>query len=119
MNNSIALINTCAPLGSTEIKDSIDVAMIMGSYEQDVHLYFIGDGVYQLMANQQPDLLQVKDVFKTFAAFEFYDIEHLYVCEESLMARGLTETFHVDGVVVLSKAELKESIRQHNTCLRF
>jgi len=119
MSESIALINTSGPFGSTEIKDSIDIAMIMGSYEQDVHLYFIGDGVYQLVANQHPELLKVKDVFKTFAAFEFYDIEHLYVCEESLQARGLTEIFHVEGVQVLSKSALKESIHQHKTCLRF
>ena len=119
MTKSIAIINTTSPFGSSEIKDSIDVAMIMGSFEQDVHLYFIGDGVYQLVAEQDPTIIKVKDVFKTFAAFEFYDIEHLYVCQESLTARGLPNEFHTENVNVLSPQALKESIHQHQTCLRF
>ena len=119
MSESVAIINTSAPFGGSQIKDSLDVAMIMGSYEQDIHLYFVGDGVYQLVAMQNPEILSIKDVFKTFAAFEFYDIEHLYVCEKSLRERGLSTDFHIEGVQILNDTELKNSVHQHNKHFRF
>ncbi|NQZ88029.1 MAG: sulfurtransferase complex subunit TusC [Saccharospirillaceae bacterium] len=116
---SVAILNASPPLSKANAKDSLDVALIFGSYEQAVSLYFQGDGVYQLIAEQQPELIQQKDFLKTFAALEFYDIENIYVCHHSLNQRGLAEKFSIENVQVLNQDDFAISLHQHQTILRF
>ena len=116
---SVAIINTNAPLSKANAKDALDVALIFGSYEQSVSLYFQGDGVYQLIAEQQPEKVQQKDFLKTFAALEFYDIENIYVCHHSLIQRGLADNFSIENVQILNRNDFSTSLHQHQTILRF
>ncbi len=117
--NGLAIINSKAPFSSVYGKDALDIALIFGSFEQKVSLFFQGDGVYQLIDNQDGSLLSIKDYLKTFAAFEFYDIEDIYVCQQSLANRQLDESFHIEGVNVLQSIEFSEALNQHAHILRF
>lgn len=112
MSTQIALLNTSSPFSQSSAKDSLDVAMILGSYEQQVSLFFMGDGVYQLGQNQSAQLISQKDFIKTFAALEFYDIENIYISKSCLEARGLSEDFVVDNVSVLPKHDFAKTLAQ-------
>lgn len=115
----LAIINSKAPFSSDYGKDALDVALIFGSFEQKISLFFQGDGVYQLIANQDGRLLAVKDYLKTFSAFKFYDIEDVYVCQQSLVNRQLAEQFHINDVQVLAKTEFALALNRHQHVLRF
>jgi tRNA 2-thiouridine synthesizing protein C len=114
-----AILNSKAPYSNTAGKDALDIALIFGSFEQPTSLFFQGDGVWQLIQGQNGAVISVKDYLKTFAAFEFYDIENIYVCQESLVLRRLTSSFHIEQVQVLAKNEFAEKIAMHHTVLRF
>lgn len=114
-----AIINSKAPFSSNAGKDALDIALIFGSFEQPTSLFFQGDGVWQLIQEQNGAMISVKDYLKTFAAFEFYDLENIYVCQESLFQRSLTTDFHIDQVQVLAKNEFAEKLASHHTVLRF
>lgn len=116
---TISILNTSAPFGQPNAKDALDVALIMGTYEQRTHLFFQGDGVWQLIPKQTPESIQVKDFLKTFSAFEFYDLENIYVCKQSLIERNLSESFHIDNVKVLNKDDFATKLSQSDTILRF
>ncbi len=116
---SLAIINSKAPYSSYFGKDALDVALIFGSYEQRVSLFFQGDGVYQLIAKQDTSLLSIKDYLKTFAAFEFYDIENVYACQQSLLTRQLESSFHITDVKILAPTEFSAALAQHQHVLRF
>jgi tRNA 2-thiouridine synthesizing protein C len=118
-NKSLALLNSKAPFANSAGKDSLDIALIFGSFEQAVSLFFQGDGVWQLISGQDGNIISVKDYLKTFAAFEFYDIENVYVSEKSLQERNLMDDFHIDEVQVLSSIEFAEKLSSHQTILRF
>ncbi|WP_019027936.1 sulfurtransferase complex subunit TusC [Colwellia piezophila] len=117
--SGLAIINSKAPFSSTHGKDALDVALIFGAFEQKVSLFFQGDGVYQLCANQDGRLVSIKDYLKTFSAFEFYDIEDIYVCQQSLANRQLAEDFHIDDVQVLSSIDFGTALNRHQHVLRF
>ena len=117
--NGLAIINSKAPFSSNYGKDALDVALIFGSFEQKVSLFFQGDGVYQLIANQDASLVSIKDYLKTFSAFEFYDIEDIYVCQQSLVNRQLDEAFHINDVQVLTSVEFGKALNRHQHVLRF
>lgn len=116
---SIAIINSKPPLAVANGKEALDVALIFGSFEQNVSLFFQGDGVWHLMNNQEPSLIHVKNYLKTYAALEFYDIENIYVCEESLLKRQLPSSFHIENVAVLNVNAFTQTLTNHSVIYRF
>ena len=118
-DNQLAIINSRAPYHHNAGKESLDIALIFASFEQSVSLFFQGDGVYQLLSEQAPNKISAKDYLKTFSAFEFYDIEHIYACEISLTERGLLPNFHIDNVKVLQPIEFATHLAMHQHILRF
>ncbi|MBU2892548.1 sulfurtransferase complex subunit TusC [Colwellia sp. D2M02] len=117
--NLLAIINSSAPYNRNLGKESLDVALIFASFEQGVSLFFQGDGVYQLIDQQNPQKISAKDYLKTFSAFEFYDIEDIYICQESLTVRNLSESFHIDNVQVLPPETFAKHLAMHQQILRF
>lgn len=116
---AIAIINSKPPFAQANGKEALDVALIFGSFEQEVSLFFHGDGVWQLMNNQEPSLLHLKNYLKTFGALEFYDIENIYVCQQSLSDRKLPIDFHIDTVQVLPSANYNNKLAEHSVIYRF
>ncbi len=118
-NKSLALLNSKAPYASNAGKDALDIALVFGSFEQATALFFQGDGVYQLIQGQNSELISVKNYLKTFSAFEFYDIENIYICQQSLIARGLNSDFHIEQVQVLNPQNFARQLATYSTILRF
>ncbi len=118
-HKSIAIVNASAPYGNSNAKEALDLALIFGSFEQDTSLFFQGDGVRQLVDKQNPEMINVKDFLKTLSALEFYDIENIYLCQDSLAERNLKSNFHLENVTLMSKKEFSEKLHQHDAIFRF
>jgi len=116
---TLAVLNSHSSFNANYGREALDIALIFGSYEQEVSLFFQGEGVRQLIAHQNAESIKYKDYLATFSALEFYDVENLYVCEESLQQRNLSTDFHVDNVHILNAEEFSQQLRQHQTILRF
>lgn len=115
----IGILNCSAPFSKPNAKDALDVALIMGSYEQSIALFFQGDGVWQLINNQSPQQVNAKAFLDTFSAFKFYDIEHIYVCEASLKERNLTDNFHIGNYCLLDQDEFSDKLHQLDVVYKF
>ena len=115
----LAVINTQAPFATSHGKDSLDLALIFGSYEQPVSLFFIGDGVFQLVNTCDGARLNIKDYCKTFPALSFYDIENVYLCEDSAKARGLQLENFIDDAQLVSNEVFKAQLSKHKFVLTF
>jgi tRNA 2-thiouridine synthesizing protein C len=85
----IAIINTSASFNGPAPRESLDLALIFGAFEQQVTVFFVDDGVYQLIGQQQPELIGRKDYLSTMKALEIYDIEHIVGCEDDMLERGV------------------------------
>ncbi len=116
---SLAILNSSSSFDRTQGRDALDIALIFGSYEQRVALFFQGEGVRQLVNRQQADIIQAKDYLATFSALPFYDVEEIYVCQHSLTDRALTTDFHLDNVSVLSAGDFAKKLQQFDMVLRF
>ncbi|MBA6224834.1 sulfurtransferase complex subunit TusC [Colwellia sp. MB02u-18] len=118
-DKTIAIINTQAPFSNAAGKEALDAALIFGSYEQATSLFFLGDGVFQVIGDQNASAIEIKDYLKTFSALEFYDIENIYVCQQSLTERNLSAHFHINNIQVLSNEVFSQRLHQHNVIYRF
>ena len=99
-------VNSKAPYGTVYSLEVLEMVLISAAFEQDVHLMFIDDGIYQIVKNQDPQAIEIKNHSKTYRALEGYDIEKLFVCKESMEERGLTEDDLLVDVEVLPRAEV-------------
>jgi tRNA 2-thiouridine synthesizing protein C len=112
-------VNRKAPYGTIYALESLEVVLIGAAFEQDVSLAFVGDGVYQLAKGQDPKGLEVKNFSPAFRALEDYDVNKLYVDEESLRARGLKAEDLVVPVEVVSAERMAEIMESQDVVLSF
>ena len=113
MKTSIALISKSAPYGTGNGQELLDLALAGGSFGQTIGLFFIEDGVYQLVQKQQPEQIEQRNYSKTFAALPFYDIDDIYVCQHSLDTRGLCKEQLCIDLTALEKPDLQQRLSQH------
>ncbi|MDR3439055.1 sulfurtransferase complex subunit TusC [Telmatospirillum sp.] len=99
-------INRKGPHGSGHPAELLDAALIAASFEQQVHLAFLDDGVFLLTRGQRPDLIGHKDFTATFGELTDYDIDHVWVERESLSARGLNENDLMIPVTLVERTAL-------------
>lgn len=83
-------VNRKAPYGTVYALESLEVVLIGAAFDQEVQLLFIDDGVYQLTKGQSTEGVGMKNFSKTYAALGDYEVNQIYVDEQSLKDRGLT-----------------------------
>src|ERR1035437_849477 len=112
-------VNRKAPYGTIYALESLEVVLIAATFDQDVSLVFLDDGVYQLKKGQQTKGIETKNFSPTYRALADYDVEKLYVEKESLDARGLTKADLLVGVTVLGSAEMGALMDEQDVVLSF
>lgn len=113
------LVNRKAPYGTIYALESLEVALITATFDQDVSLVFMDDGVYQLVKGQQTQGIGIKNFSPTYRALEGYDVEKLYVDDESMTQRGLKSEDLLVPVEVLSSAQLGQLMAEQDVILSF
>jgi tRNA 2-thiouridine synthesizing protein C len=112
-------VNRKAPYGTIYALESLEVVLITATFDQDVSLVFLDDGVYELVKGQATQGIGIKNHSKTYRALDGYDVEKLFVERESLQARGLTENDLIVDVEVLSTADMASLMSEQDVILSF
>lgn len=112
-------VNRKAPYGTIYALESLEVVLITATFDQDVSLVFIDDGVYELVKGQQTKGIGVKNFSPSYRALEGYDVEKLYVDSASLTQRGLTETDLLVPVELLDAQQMGELMAEQDVILSF
>ena len=112
-------VNRKAPYGTVYALEALEVVLISAAFDQDVSMVFVDDGVYELVKGQNTKATGMKNFSPAYRALEGYDIEKLYVDEESLEARGLTTENLLVPVEVLNTAQMAELMEQQDVVISF
>lgn len=116
---NIAFINRTSPHGCSAGRESLDAILATSALTDELSIYFIGDGVYQLLTGQQPEHIGCRNYAKTFAMLELYDIEDVFVCRESLQERGLMTAELLIDVNILSQQEIRQRLQTHSAIINY
>ena len=112
-------VNRKAPYGTIYALESLEVVLITATFDQEVSLVFIDDGVYELVKGQQTKDIGIKNFSPSYRALEGYDVEKLYVDRDSLAQRGLTEKDLLVPVEVLDAQQMGQLMQQQDVILSF
>ena len=112
-------VNRKAPYGTIYALESLEVVLITATFDQDVSLVFVDDGVYELVKGQQTKEIGIKNFSPSYRALDRYDVEKLYVDKQSLEQRGLTESDLLVPVEVLDAKAMGELMAEQDVILSF
>ena len=82
----MAFLFRTAPHGNAISREGLDALLAATAFcdEEEIGVFFIDDGVLNLLDGQNPELLLQKDFIRTFKLLDLYDIEQRFVCTDSL-----------------------------------
>ncbi len=112
-------VNRRAPYGTVYALESLEVVLISAAFDQDVSLLFMDDGVFQLKKDQVTEEIGMKNFSRTYRALEMYDVEKLFVSQESMEERGLTADDLLVDVEVMSNTALAELMDDQDVIFSF
>ena len=114
----VAIIISSAPHGTAKGREALDTALALSTFNH-ISVFFIGDGVFHLLANQHPELILMRDYIATFNMLELYDIEDVYVCKASLDKRNLNQMPLNIANQVIDENELTQLLANQDVIVRF
>ncbi|MDP5144564.1 sulfurtransferase complex subunit TusC [Rheinheimera baltica] len=80
-----------SPFNNAQGREALDLILALAAVDHNVSVLFSGDAVFQLLPTKdQPDFA-LKAYPRSFKLFELYDIDQVYVCEQSLRERGIKQ----------------------------
>jgi tRNA 2-thiouridine synthesizing protein C len=119
IEKKIGIINRSLPHGSALGRESLDLTLAMSAFNESLSLFFINDGVYQLLDGHNPtDSLQ-KHFQPLFKMLELYDVENIYVCEQSLLQRAIEQSDLLIDVTLVDELQLKTKRALQDQLLSF
>jgi len=118
-SKSVLLIIRHSPYGSSLARASLDTALAAAAFEQPVQLLFMGDGVLQLVADQQSQAAGVKNIGKLLSSLPLYGIERVYVDTEAATRYAIQLSSAPIATEAVSAAEINRLMASCDHLLGF
>jgi len=89
-----------------KVQEVLDIVLITAAFDQRVSLLLLDDAVFHLHSQQQSTTVASKDISAIYRSLELYDIESIYVEQESLNYTGLLVSNLLVPVKLIARQEL-------------
>ncbi|QGM79922.1 sulfurtransferase complex subunit TusC [Otariodibacter oris] len=118
----IAVLFTQPPFGSAVSREGLDAILAASAYceEDEIAICFLQDGIFNLIANQDPKAILQKDHISTFKLLELYDLNECFICESDIEKRGLVEAeWILSNLNFVTKSTIFEILKKSDKILTF
>jgi tRNA 2-thiouridine synthesizing protein C len=119
MSKRLLFIQHRAPYSDDRAAEMLDALLVAAAFGQAVTVLFQDDGVWQLLPEQDGKALERKTLLAQLQALGLYDVERLYVDQQSLQERGLQNSALGLHVSRLTAAGIAPLLAEHDLVLRF
>ena len=114
MAKRILFLLNRSPYGGSYALEAIESILVAGVFDQEVSVLFTGDGLYQLLPEQDGSALGGRTVGKVLGALPEYGVADLFACRPSAERLGLADASLCLPVTWLDYAEQKRLISRQN-----
>lgn len=115
----IAVIITTPPYGHERAREAVDAVLALSAYSDAIAVFFIGDGIYQILQHQNAQAFGLKQHTSMFKLFELYDLEERYVLDTDLLEREITPADLFIDVDLLSQNDWYRHLNECDIKLTF
>lgn len=117
---SVAFVFTQGPHGSSAGREGLDAVLATSALSDRVALFFVSDGVLQLISGQQPQLILARNYSVTFGVLPLYEVERCYICAAALAERGIPAgQQRVLAAEILSPQALRTILNDYDRVITF
>ena len=99
------------------VQEILDIILTTAAFDQKVSLLLLDDGVFHLKNNQQPESLGMKDTASIFKVLTLYDVNDIYIEEESVHERGLLVSDLVLSVNAIRRKQYSGLLKRFDVVL--
>jgi sulfur relay protein TusB/DsrH len=118
MASSVLVLITRAPYGLEETFAGLRLALAMGVNGVKTSVVMMEDGVYNALRSQKSEVLKMPSNMD--ATRELYDFDvKVSVVREDLAPRGIGEDGLFEGLSVISRAQLRQMVIEHDVVTTF
>ncbi|MFC5076370.1 Protein TusC [Vibrio thalassae] len=98
---TVAFVFNSLPHTSAKGREGLDALLATSAFTEDIKVFFVGPGVNQLRQHQHSADVLCRDYISAFKLMELYDIEDVFICEQSVQYYQLdSEQLVISGHVV-------------------
>ena len=117
----LAFLFRTSPHGNAISREGLDALLAATAFcdEEEIGVFFIDDGVLNLLGGQHPELLLQKDFIRTFKLLDLYDIEQRFVCADSLDQYNLQAEQLIISAEKIDRTSLINKLRQAEKVFTF
>jgi len=116
---SLLVVVRHSPYGSSLARTSLEVALSSATFDQEVGLLFMGDGVLHLIQEQNSSVLEVRNIAKLIASFPLYDLDQLFIDERALQHYALDTGELPQDMQQLDDAAMRTLLSRYDHILGF
>jgi tRNA 2-thiouridine synthesizing protein C len=114
---SILFIFNKPPYGGEQSKEALDMALAHAAFDEKVSLLFIDRGIWNLVDDQMPKIVGIREFTRLFKGLSLYDIEDVYLCETALESNKLSLEQLMIVPELVSQQHVQELISKHDRVL--
>ncbi|WP_422667416.1 sulfurtransferase complex subunit TusC [Buchnera aphidicola] len=100
----ISFVFSYVPHGTSFGREGLDAILGTSLIMTKINVFFIGDGVFQLIKNHKTKNILARNYVSSFPILSLYNITNFYCCKKSLQERGLK--YHIDFILKIKILEL-------------
>ncbi|MGF1778497.1 sulfurtransferase complex subunit TusC [Vibrio nomapromontoriensis] len=107
------------PHTSARGREGLDALLAASAYCDDIKVFFVADGVNQLRSKQEPKQVLSRDYISAFKLLELYDIEQVYVCQQSVNRFGISREDLITDCHVVAPDVISAELASCNKILTY
>jgi tRNA 2-thiouridine synthesizing protein C len=117
--SKIAFVFRSHPHSTTQGREGLDALLATSAYSEDLQVFFIGDGVTQLISGQDTKSIYSRDYLPAFKLMDLYDIDDVFICQSSMKEYGLNQTDLAIEGNVLPRSEIGSRLNECRKVITF
>ncbi|MDC0612298.1 sulfurtransferase complex subunit TusC [Vibrio sp.] len=117
--SQITFVFQTAPHATSSGREGIDALLATSALTDDISVVFLAEGVAHLLSGQDTRAIRTKNYSPMIKLFDLYDIENVYVCQQSLDDLGLNDAEMVIQAKPCTLQELTAMMRASKKIVHF
>ena len=107
-----------APYGNALAREGLEAALACGAMGAKTSVLYINEGVWQLLASQNSAVIDSKNQAAMASALPLYDVDAIWVDEDSLKQRNLTSA-DINAGKIIDTAGVQKLLATSKSILSF
>lgn len=108
-----------APHGTKLTQEAFDILLMASSFDHEISLIFLNDGIFNLLKDQSATILGDKNFTSAYKALPLYDVKQIYITAQDLTERGIKIDDLFLTPELLTDDEIKKLMQQQDAIFNF